>query len=289
MSRPCPTAAALPAAALTAALTAALSAAFVPALAHAQDESGANLPLWEVGAVAFGVRQQAYPGSDQHVNRGLALPFVIYRGKYLRADRQTAGVRAVKTDDLELDIGFAGAFGSSSKDIDARRGMPDLGTLVEFGPRIKWKLGEAWGGRFRLDLPLRGVFDLSDGLAHRGWSLEPEIGYRRTMDNGWSWGTSVSAVIGDRRLNRTLYGVAPVYATADRPAYQASSGLVAWRLEGTLSSAITRDWRVFGFARLDTVSGAANRDSPLVRQTSGGSVGIGVAYTWLRSDARAYD
>lgn len=265
-------------------------AALLCPLAHAQeDESEAGLALWEVGGLGFGVRQQAYPGADEHVNRGLVLPFVIYRGKYLRADRQTAGVRAVKTDNVEVDIGFAGAFGSSSKDIDARRGMPDLGTLVEFGPRIKWKLGEAWGGRFRADLPLRGVFDLSDGMAHRGWSLEPEIGYRRSMDNGWSWGTSVSAVIGDRRINRTLYGVAPQYATADRPAYQASSGLVTWRLQATLSSALTRDWRVFGFARLDNVSGAANRDSPLVRQTNGGTVGIGVAYTWLRSEARAYD
>lgn len=263
-----------------------LLAGSAPALAQ---EDGANLPLWEIGGVAFGVSQQAYPGSDEQVNRGLALPYVIYRGKYLRADRQTAGLRAIKTDRLEFDIGFAGAFGSSSDDIDARRGMPDLGTLVEFGPRIKWKLGEAAGGRWRLDLPLRGVFDLSDDFAHRGWSLEPEIDFERRLANGWNWGASAGLLIGDRRLARTLYGVAPAYATTDRPAYQASAGLVAWRLQTTLSSPAWRDWRLFGFARLDTVSGAANRDSPLVRRTTGGTVGIGVAYTWMRSDARAFD
>ena len=41
--------------------------------------------------------------------------------------------------------------------------------------------------------------------------------------------------------------------------------------------------------RVDTVHGAANRDSPLVRQTTGATVGLGVSYTWLRSAARAQD
>jgi len=40
---------------------------------------------------------------------------------------------------------------------------------------------------------------------------------------------------------------------------------------------------------VDTVHGAANRDSPLVRQTTGATVGLGVSYTWLRSAARAQD
>lgn len=32
---------------------------------------------------------------------------------------------------------------------------------------------------------------------------------------------------------------------------------------------LSRDWRVFGFGRIDSASGAANEDSPLVRRTSG--------------------
>src|SRR4051812_38195485 len=43
-------------------------------------------PLWELGGVALGVSQQAYPGSSRQVHRGLALPFFIYRGPFLRAD-----------------------------------------------------------------------------------------------------------------------------------------------------------------------------------------------------------
>jgi len=37
------------------------------------------------------------------------------------------------------------------------------------------------------------------------------------------------------------------------------------------------------------VAGAANEDSPLVRQTTGVSAGIGVFYTWLRSTRSAED
>ena len=89
-------------------------------------------PLWEIGIGAFGISQQAYPGADQQVNRGIALPYALYRGEVLRVDRGGAGLRAVKQPAFEVDIGVSGAFGARSDDIEARRGMPDLGTLVEF-------------------------------------------------------------------------------------------------------------------------------------------------------------
>jgi len=104
-------------------------------LAYANSPEVPSLPLWELGAFAVGVSQQAYPGSDQQVQRGLALPFLVYRGRFLRADRETAGLLAVKTPLYEIDIGVAGSFGSASDEIEARRGMPDLGTL---GPGRVW-------------------------------------------------------------------------------------------------------------------------------------------------------
>jgi outer membrane protein len=116
----------------------------MPIQAAAQS-TAASLPLWEIGGFGVGVSQQAYPGSDQQVNRGLALPFLVYRGQFLRADRESAGLRAIKTPRFELDIGVAGSFGANSDDIDARRGMSNLGTLVEFGPRVKWNLGAGPG------------------------------------------------------------------------------------------------------------------------------------------------
>lgn len=264
--------------------------------ALAQNQTGGDgdgdgrKPLWEVGAVGVGVSQLAYPGSDQQVRRGVVVPYVIYRGEVLRADRDTAGLRAFRSEDFEIDVSFSGAFGSSSDKIQARRGMPNLGTLIEFGPRLRWKLGDGpGGGSWRLDVPLRGVFDLSDRAAHRGMSLEPEVHFRRESTTGWTYSMSFGAIFADQRLADTFYEVAPRYATSDRPAYDAQPGLVAWRLGSTVSRKLGPDWRVFGFARLDHLAGAANRDSPLVRRESGVTAGFGVAYTWLRSDTLVED
>lgn len=245
-------------------------------------------PLWEIGAGALALSQQAYPGSDHQVRRGLALPYLLYRGRYLRADDEGIGVRPISTPRFEFDVGVAGSFGSRAHDVEARRGMPDLGTRVEFGPRLKWHLGGTPdGGRWRLDLPLRGVFDLSDDLAYRGAVFQPGVVWQKRGQGGWGYGAGVSALIADRRLARTFYEVAPAYATPERPAYRADAGLLAWRLSASVSRNLNRDWRLYGFARVDTVAGAANRASPLVRQTTGTMAGVGVSYTWMRSTTMA--
>lgn len=256
----------------------------------ARSESLSTTPLWELGAFGVGVSQQAYPGSDQQVSRGLVLPYLVYRGRFLRADRETAGLRAIKTPSFELDVGVAGSFGAKSDDIKARSGMPDLGTLVEFGPRLRWNIGEVSGaGALRMELPLRGVFDLSDRAAHRGMAFEPRLVLQRSSQDGWNYTTGVGAIFADQRLAQTFYGVDPAYAETGRPAYHAQSGLVAWRLTASFSKNLSRDWRLFGFGRFDSLAGAANEASPLVKRTSGGTVGIGIAYTWLRSDRTASD
>ena len=260
------------------------------AMAQQRPETPEAPPLWEVGGFALGVSQQAYPGSDQRVQRVLPLPFVIYRGQFLRADSDTVGLRAFKTPEFELDIGFAAAFGSSANDIDARRGMRDLGTLVELGPRLKWNLGAGPGnGRWRAEFPLRAVYDLNDRVAHRGLSFEPKLVFERKTSGGWAYSASVSAIVADQKLASTFYEVSPAEATAQRAAYAAKSGLVAWRLSTGVSRCLSPDWLLFGFARLDSVGGAANEDSPLVRQRNGASVGVGLIYTWLRSEQRAHD
>lgn len=247
-------------------------------------------PLWELGAFAVAGSQQAYPGSDQQVRPLLALPFFIYRGPLLRADEGTVGARAFKSETTEVDIGLGLSFGSSASGTDARRGMPDIGTLVEAGPRLKVDLGPAPGdGRWRFALPLRGVFDINDRFAWRGLTLQPEIGWSRRGASGWSYGTTASALFGNERLADTFYSVDPAYATADRPAYDARAGLISWRLSLNATRLLTPDWRVFGYARMDSVAGAANRASPLVERTHGASAGIGLSWTWLRSADRGAD
>jgi len=268
------------------------------ALAHADEPAAAaqaparsELPLWELGVFGVGISQLAYPGADQQIKRGLVLPYAIYRGEVLRADDQGAGLRAVHTDRFELDVSFSGSFGNGSKPVRAREGMRRLGTLAEFGPVGRWFLnGRDARDRLTFELPVRGVFDAGDGLRRQGVSLEPELSLeRRVRPQQWGYGLGVSARFGDGRLARTFYEVLPGEALPDRPAYSARSGLIAWRLNGTLVRDLTPDLRLVAFGRIESVSGAANRDSPLVRQTVGYSYGIGLTYTFARSAARARD
>lgn len=273
---------------------------FVPAAlmlgslaATAQEEPRRGPPLWEIGGLALAVSQQAYPGSDEQLDRVRLLPYALYRGKVLRADGDSAGLRAVKTERYELDLGVSGSFGGGSSQIRAREGMRELGTLVELGPRLKIRLGDpaapASAGRWRLDLPLRGVFDVSDSGRHRGMAFEPQLVFERQARGGWRYASSLGAIVADRKLARHFYSVSGPEATLSRPYYQAKSGLVAWRLSASASYGLSHDWRLFGFARVDSVAGAANESSPLVRKTTGATVGLGLSYTWMRSEASAYD
>lgn len=260
------------------------------ALAHADEPRPSALPLWEVGAAAGTLWQQAYPGADEHVQRTALLPYVVYRGKVLRADDEGAGLRALRTEDFELDVSFAGSLSSGGKSLRAREGMARLPTLVEFGPVGCWFLnGRQASQRVTFELPLRGVFEARDLRHHRGMSLEPELSVDHRVRGGWSYGLSAGVLLGDRRLGATYYSVAPGEALSDRPAYDARAGLIAWRLKGGVSRQLTPDLRLFALARIDSVAGAANRDSPLVRRTTGTSIGIGLTYTLKRSEARATD
>jgi hypothetical protein len=280
----------LPLPALAAVSTLAAALALATPAARAQDDGGGpGRPLWELGIVTLGSTQQAYPGADQQVKRLLPLPFGIYRGRILRAENNTLGLRALKTPTTELDVGFAGSFGSRASESRARQGMPDIGTLVEFGPRLKWRLGDSMGGRWQAQFPLRGVFDLSDRFRYRGLAFEPELGWATRLPGGHSWGFNVGALVANQKLADTFYQVDPLYARADRPAYDARAGLVSLRAGVSGGYRLAPDWFLFAYARVDSVAGAQNRDSPLVRRTTGASAGIGFTWTFARSEAKAVD
>jgi len=274
-----------------AAALAVLAAAGVHAQETAADTAGATeptrprepLPLWEIGAVAIAAYQPAYPGSDQDLARLRILPFGIYRGSVLHADGNGIGVRALRTPRWEWDVSGSGSFGSSANKVDVRRGMPNIGTLVEIGPAVKINLGDLVDPKreprlTQLELPVRAVFDVSHQFDHDGWTFEPRLSHTAWTGQGFSLVVSASTLFGDRRLNHLYYGVDAPYATADRPAYAAKAGLIATRLNASLRHRISPTLRMQYFVQFETVRGAANEDSPLVRSKQ--DAGIGVSLIW---------
>jgi outer membrane scaffolding protein for murein synthesis (MipA/OmpV family) len=276
---------------MTAHLKAALGAAclILYGAAQAQSSPDRNLPLWEIGLGAAALSTPSYPGSDERESRVLVFPNIVYRGEILRADRSGVNARLFRSERAELDVGFAGALPSDSDDVDERAGMPDLGPLLEFGPRLKLRLADLGNNRrLRAEFPLRAVIEARGGLHGRGYTFEPRLAYEMAGEGGvWTLETNLSAVIGDRRINRLFNEVAPHYASATRPAYAADAGLLMTRLGLFGSRRLNQDLRLFGYLRFESYKGAANRDSPLHVKDGGVSGGVGVMWTFKRSSRRA--
>ena len=259
------------------------------ASASGNEVDGPGLPLWEVGVAGAGASTPAYPASDRRSERALALPFLIYRGEVLRADQSGIGARLLYTDAVELDVGFALSLPARSDDVPARAGMPDLGPLVEFGPRVKVTLlRPAAGSAVRLEVPLRAVIEVKGGLRREGWAFEPKLVYETGDALGtWNLNANLGMVLADAKLGNYFYEVKQPFATIDRPSYQARSGLMSTRAGVSGWRRLGSDWRLFGFIRYDNYAGSANRASPLFEQNSGVSAGIGFAWTLYRSQASA--
>lgn len=257
-----------------------------PALAQDRD---AGQPLWEAGVFAGGVSTPAYPASSDRASRILVAPVFIYRGEIFRADRDGVGARLYRSENMQFDIGFAASLPANSDDSAVRKGMPDLGTLVEFGPRLNLTLARpAPGTRWQLEVPVRSVLELGGGVRGQGYAIEPKLAYEvRDVGRGWSLGASAGLVWGDAQLNRFFYSVTPEYVTAARPAYDAQPGLIAARMGLNTSKSLTPDLRVFAFVRQDMYGVGANRDSPLHQQASGTSMGLGMVWMLGRSERKA--
>lgn len=249
-------------------------------------------PLWEAGVFVGAAAQPAYPGAEDHTRRAAVLPFFVYRGPLLRVDDDGAALRALRTPRFELNVGVAGALGSAADEVDARAGMPDLGLLIEAGPRLVWNLIEpraAGRAPWRLEVPLRAVLEIDGGVRYRGLAFAPELVHERRLAAGWNAGLRFGPVFGNEGLADLFYQVDPVHATATRPAYDARGGLIAWRAGASLQRSLGRDLSIFGFVRLESVAGAANRNSPLVRRDSGVAGGVGLVWTLARSTRPATD
>ncbi|MES2018253.1 MAG: MipA/OmpV family protein [Pseudomonadota bacterium] len=244
-----------------------------------------QLPLWELGVFGGAATTPAYPGSSDRSTRALALPFILYRGEVLRVDQQGIGARLLRSERIELDVGLAASLPARSSDVAARAGMPNLGVLLEAGPRVKVTLARPDpGSRIRLDLPLRSVIEARSGVRSQGWTFEPKIVYESNAPGEkWTFDANLGMVFGERKVNGYFYEVLPQYATLERPAYRADAGLMLVRAGISGSRMLGHDLRVFGFVRYESYAGAANRDSPLMQKRTGTSAGVAFAWTFKRS------
>lgn len=263
-----------------------LRALLVPALAVLASAplQAADEPLWELGAGVGLLSMPDYRGADQRRLYALPIPYVVYRGERLQIDRDKARGLLYKGEHSEWDISLGAAVPVRSDDNRARRDMPDLDPTVEIGPRWSYQWRQPWGD-VTLRLPLRKV--LAVDLPHLrdvGTVFTPTLALDR--DNhpwpGWHASVSTGPVFGDKDYFAYYYGVAPRYATAERPAWEAKSGYGGWQLTMALTRRFKHMW-IGGFVRADQLGGAVFEDSPLMRDRLSWTGGIGISWIFLQS------
>ncbi len=240
------------------------------------------LPLWELGVAGIVGSVEDYPASGHYRIRGLPAPYAVYRGDFLKSDRNGLRVNALKQKSVDVDLSFGGSLASHSDPNGPRAGMPNLDYLFEAGPNVRITLYRTEDdSRLTLSLPVRAVASTDfTRVDHRGFVFGPRLGWRDVSLFGSRW--QASAAIGPdfatQRLQDYYYGVAPQYALPDRPAYRASGGYLGSYLDLSLSRAVTPHVRVFVGTNFNLYTGAANAGSPLFKSDSG--YGVFAGFTW---------
>lgn len=256
-------------------------------LALAAASARADQPKWEAGLGVAALRLPHYRGSDQSHSWLLPLPYFVYRGDILRADRE--GARAVLFDSarFDLDISVAAAAPTRSKDNIARAGMPDLPPMLEAGPSLKLRLARRADTTLELRVPLRAALTLDSNPRIAGLTMAAQLAVDWRV-NGWEVGALAGPLFASRRFDATFYDVAAAYATATRPAYRAGGGAAGWQATLGASRRVGNLW--FGvFAKADSVAGASFAQSPLVRQHGTMAWGVGLSWVFASSSQRVAD
>ena len=257
-----------------------LALGLIPLYSHAGDA-----PLWEAGAGVAVIDFPDYRGSDERQSYVLPVPYVVYRGEFLKVDRQNVRGLFFKSEKAELDVSLNGSVPVKSADNRARQGMPDLEPTLEIGPTLNLFLLHSEPNKTNLDLrlPLRPVIDVN--AKHLGYVFQPQfnLDVRDLGGNaGWNLGLAAGPIFADQRYHQHIYGVDPAYATAVRPAYAARGGYAGSQFISALSKRFPHYW-IGGFVKWDTLHDAVFEDSPLVKSKQYFTVGFAVSWIFAES------
>jgi outer membrane scaffolding protein for murein synthesis (MipA/OmpV family) len=263
---------------------AAMAAAMMAAVPRAMQ--AAELPLWEAGAGVAVLDFPDYRGADERRTLVLPIPYLVYRGDFLKSDRESIRGQFYKDSRLDLHLSVNGSIPVKSGDNAARRGMPDLDPTLEIGPNLTVMLLRSDTTHLNLRLPVRAVIATDLSYARDvGWVFQPQVNvdfYDLFPGPGWNFGLAAGPLFGNERYHNYFYGVPAQFATPQRPAYDASGGYAGMQWIAALSKRYPSFW-VGGFVRADTLSGAVFEASPLVRQIEAFSAGFAIAWILGRS------
>jgi MipA family protein len=241
--------------------------------------STVQLPLWELGVGVGAVSFRDYRGSDTTHAYPVVVPYFIYRGELLKADRN--GVKRKLFNQDTVDLNFSLNANTPVRNNSARAGMPDLKTTIEVGPALDIHLWRSPSENYRLDFrtPFRAAFAVGSP-GYIGWEFTPNLNLDVLNAGGlagWNLGLLAGPLFAARKYNAYYYSVDTQYATPDRPAYQASGGYAGTQMIASFTKRYPKFW-TGAYIRHDTLSGASFDNSPLVKSHNYWTAGIGIAW-----------
>lgn len=222
---------------------------------------------WELGIGLGSVYGPDYRGSNDYRSFTSAIPYVIYYGKFIRADREGVRAQFFDSDRVAFSISANAYISPDSDENKTREGMPALGSTLEFGPSLNIRLsGENLRQGWQVQLPWRAVFSVGgDSNKMIGSVLQPQLVYQYQFPQ-WRLRYSTGVIYASDDYHDYYYSVAPRYVTAERGEYQAHAGYSGYMNNFTLSRQIdigTLKTRFAFFVRYDNLQGVDFDTSPL--------------------------
>jgi outer membrane scaffolding protein for murein synthesis (MipA/OmpV family) len=246
-------------------------------------------PLWEVVLFNGAAKVPHYRGADEHEWYVLPLPYLIYRGEFIRANR--GGVRGVFFDSehFETSISLSGV--PPVDDNDAREQMPDLDAIFEIGPSLKYHpFGRGYIDSFYLKLAARAAFSLGfDGgvdISYQGLKYGLNLIYfNKSLFENFDLGFGLNAGIdfSNSELHSYYYDVPDKYVRPDRPFYKSDSGYSGVSLAGSVLKKLNDRFSIGFYSRWENLNGAVYKDSPLVKKDNNFTVGAALIWKIIES------
>jgi len=245
-----------------------------------------TLPKAELGLGFATQHLKDYRGSSHAQIQAVPFPILIYRGERIRADKDGIRGRFLQGENWELNASAEAALNGGSGDNKKRQGMPELNSAAEIGPSLNINLtGRDFEEGWSLRMPLRAVFAVdTQGIEAIGYTANPKFTYRQpAFWAGWDGKLDFGALWGSQAYHEYYYSVDSVFATAERPSYQANAGYSGAYFKTTLKKRMGKWWIGWNL-RYDNIHNSVFADSPLVETDHYFSTTFAVGWFFWHSD-----
>lgn len=241
---------------------------------------------WELGAGLAGFDIPLYIGSAQNKQYLVPVPYIKLKSKYLEIGEGVKGF-LFTSPTMRLDLSADAGVPVRSNDSIVRQGMPNLNTVLQFGPSLEITMSGSRTGleELRLEFPVR--LALATDIKHTeniGWIFEPRFTYesRREHKQGIAYSATFGLRYATRDYHAYYYDVDPAYATPQRPVFASDKGysglitnlVASWRDENMIY------WATLRYRNLNN---AAYENSSLVEVKDYYLFGAGVTWVFASS------